>query len=394
MGGATPGTPVAAPPPHGPGATSSPALLAHRVAATLVGDAGDDAGALAACFHTSVRDAASYETSVRCTTDGQLVAGRMMIEQASRPVVDAIARALDVALPADAERWLSVAAEERLPIIAGWDQRGSRHQRCIKLYVNASDASRDVRARVCAVAGIALPPAQDSPAVIGMNARADGVVERKVYLQGRDAVALAEPHGSAARQLAAVAREENADAGGVLSFELDGPVPRARAFFVALREPPDSAPWRCVEGLAGYDAALIETLLPFSPAAPRSVGISLSDGTWTLYCKPRGSTRAPETLEPAAVFRAGGVEVGVFVEPTHHAARAFRRTEHHAVSVRVRAGTAPAPRALDELIDWFAACLRIAERTGEDVAGRIQTPPPPWRLVDNDPPHDLDREGA
>src|SRR5262249_5625375 len=156
------------------------------------------------------------------------------------------------------------------------------------------------------------------PAVLGMNARADGTVALKLYVQARDAVVLAGPHGEAARQLAAVAREEAADAGGVLSFDVEKPVPRPRAFFVALREPPASAPWRCVRGLPGYDATLIESLLPFPPAAPRSVGVSLTTGTWTLYCKPRGSGRAPEGLEPAAVFRSGGVEVGVFIEPAEH----------------------------------------------------------------------------
>ena len=69
-----------------------------------------------------------------------------------------------------------------------------------------------------------------------MNARADGAVALKLYVQARDAVALADPYGVAARQLAAVARAEGADAGGVLSFDVEKTVPRPRAFFVALRD--------------------------------------------------------------------------------------------------------------------------------------------------------------
>ncbi len=387
MGGVRHGTALPDTQPHAP--SDVPSNLAERVAAALVGDQHTE---LSACLRTWVADHAGYEASVRSTADGRLVAGRMMIEQAAPPVVDAIARALGVAVPPAAEQWLALAGHERLPIIAGWDRRGGGTQRCLKLYINASDASVHVRERVCAAAGVALPSGHEPPAVIGMNASADGAVELKLYVQARDVVALAGPHGTAARGLAAAAREERADAGGVLSFDLEAGAPRPRALFVALREPPGSLPWRCVQALPGYDAALVESLLPFPPAAPRSMGVSLSGGGWTLYCKPRGSGRAPEALEPVAVFRGHGVEVGVFIEPTEHAARAFRRTERHAVSVRVRAGVAPPPRALDDLVDWVATCLRVAERTGEAVADRLQAPPRPWCLADATPCRDADPE--
>jgi hypothetical protein len=296
-------------------------------------------------------------------------------------VVGAIADALDVALPPVASRWLTLAEQERVPLIAGWDLRGGGAARCVKLYVNASDASRAVRARLSA----ALAPdvaGGDDPAVLGMNARPDGVTETKIYRQSADAVTLASELGAAARSLAAAARQEGADAGGVVSFDATGAALRPRAFFVALREPLAGAQWQCVRSLPGYDAGRIAALLPFTPAPPRSIGISIGDGTWTLYCKPQGSSRAPEALEPAAVFRLGDAEIGVFVEPTEHAARAFRRTERHAVSVRVRAGAAPAPQALESLIDWFTARLRAAERAGARVAAHLADPPAPWRLAD------------
>src|SRR5262249_10622174 len=159
------------------------------------------------------------------------------------------------------------------------------------------------------------------------------------YVQAADVVELAHGLGARAQALASAARNEGADAGGVLSLDAAGVASHPRAFFVALREPPAGAMWRCVRSLPGYDWRAIEALLPFAPAAPRSLGLSLHDGTWTLYCKPRDSGRAPEALEPAAVFRTGAIEVGVFIEATEHAPRAFRRTARHAVSVRIREGT-------------------------------------------------------
>jgi hypothetical protein len=349
--------------------------LAARVAAAL-GGGGEELGvALAA----GSPDPAGFEASVRGGPGLSLTAGRMMVEQAPPALLTAIAKQLDVALPTAAQAWLAHAERERLPLIVGWDRRAGGTGRCVKLYVNASDAAEQTRQRLCAalVPGVAL---DFEPAVIGMNARADGGVERKLYRQSADAVGLAEGLGTAAQQLAAAARRERADAGGVLSFdvEADGRL-TPRAYFVALRESPQAAGWDCVRALPGYDAAAIDALLPFPPAPARSLGIALNGPAWTLYYKPRGSGRAPEALEPAAVFRAAAVEVGIFVEPTEHAARAFRRTARHAVSVRVRAGD-PTPRAIEALVDWFTAQLAVADADPRGAAW-LANPPPPWQLA-------------
>lgn len=354
--------------------------LTRRVATSLAADRVDGlATELAAC----VRDPASYEASVRATPGGALSAGRMMIEGASPHIVDAIAGALGVALPPAAERWFALAAREGVPLIAGWDRRGGGAARCVKLYVNASDVSRAARARLCG----ALAPGVDSDepaAVVGMNARADGGTETKLYVQSADAVTLAAPIGARARELADAARRDGADAGGVLSFDVAGATLRPRAFFVALREPAGGSDWRCVASLPGYDADRIAALLPFPPAPPRSVGVALDDANWTLYCKPRGSGRAPEALEPAAIFRSAEAEVGVFVEPTAHAARAFRRTARYAISVRVRDGR-PAPHALESLVDWFTARLGDDERDDAALVDSLADPPAPWQRVDTAP---------
>jgi hypothetical protein len=346
------------------------------------------AEALAAC----ASDAACYEASVR-GGDETPIAGRMMIERASRDVLDAIASTLDVLLPTTASRWLEVAGQAGVPLIVGWDQRGGGERRCVKLYVNASDASRAARSRLCATLLPEIVFGEAPPAVLGMNARADRIVETKLYVQSADVLALANGLDERARSLAAAARDEGADAGGVLSLDAVGGGLQARAFFIALREPPAEESWRCVRSLPGYDPRAIESLLPFAPAPPRSLGISLaaprpsslaprpSPLLWTLYFKPRSSGRAPEALEPVAIFRGGDVEVGVFVEPTEHAARAFRRTERHAVSVRVRDGK-PSPGALEPLVDWFTARLRATERDGAHLGARLADPPAPWHIVD------------
>src|SRR5437868_3167831 len=125
---------------------SSPAAdeLARQVAVSLAGaDGGPFAKALAAC----VREPACYEASVRGGSKGMPTVGRMLIEQVSNEVVTAIAHALDVTLPPEASRWLEGARAEGVPLFGGWDLRGGGNQRCVKLYLNTSDASRTVRAR-------------------------------------------------------------------------------------------------------------------------------------------------------------------------------------------------------------------------------------------------------
>jgi hypothetical protein len=307
----------------------------------------------------------------------------MLSARASPANVEDIARLLGIELLPEATRWLDLAVQQGLLVIAGWSCRGGG-QPCVKLYVNASEASIAARARLLAVLAPDLTAGTEPPAVMGMNARADGVVETKLYVQSADPVALAERVGTRALALAHAARGEGADAGGVLSFDLeDGRALCARAFFVALREPANGD-WQCVRSVPGYDREHFASLLPFSPAPPRSIGIALSgEETWTLYCKPRHSGRAPEAVEPTAIFSVGDAEVGVFLESTEHAARTFSRlsrTERHAVSVRILAG-APIPRDLESLVEWVTAALRGAERDNALITERLRFPPQPWRRV-------------
>jgi hypothetical protein len=336
---------------------------------------------LAQSLEAGVVDVSDYEASARGSASGSLRAGRMMIERAAPELFPAIAKALDVDLPATADRWIDLALRERVPLIAGWDLRGGSDARCVKLYVNASDAGHDARSRLCEALAPDISADEHPPAVLGMNARADGLTEAKLYIQSADAVELAAAHGKRARVLAEAAHSEQADAGGVLSLDVDEAGLSPRAFFVALREPAPQHTWQCVTALPGYDSGAIKRLLPFPPAPPRSVGISLGDDSWTLYFKPVATMRAPQALEPTAIFRADKTEVGVFVEPTEHAARAFRRTDRHAVSIRIREGE-PTPRSLEDLVEWFTHRLRLSEKDGSNLDSRLCDPPAPWRTVD------------
>lgn len=344
--------------------------LARRVAATLAPP--DDA--LRSALAETVHEPGAYEASVRGGT-GTLRAGRMMIERAQAVLLDAIALGLDVPIPSRARLWVERCVRDGLPLILGWDRRDGGARRCAKVYVNASDASSAVRRSLVAdlVPELTAGPAEGA-AVLGINACANGSLETKAYVQSKDATALAGPLAARARDLAAAARAEGADAGGVVSFDIEGDALRPRAFFVALREPVPGHTWACVRALPGWDEADVAALLPFPAAAPRSVGVALGGPEWTVYHKPRGSMSAPESLEPAAIFSSGAGEVGVFVEPAERAGRAFRRTEQHAISVRVRAGS-PSGASLEALVDWFALVVRAEERgAAPDVGG----PPAPW----------------
>ena len=334
-------------------------------------------GLLANRLNDPAITADAFESSVRGGAKSPPCSGRIMIEQAPTNLFAEIATSLDIPIPARSKCFIDVALREQVPLITGWDVRGGGAQRCAKLYVNASDASSEVRLRIFEE----LVPGHEinqPPAVIGMNARADGEEEIKVYLQHAEALEAARGTTSDASDLAANAWRDGADSGAVLSLDVGDDNLTPRAFFVALKEPPPGLSWPCLATLPGYDSEEIAKVLPFSPAPPRSVGLSLIDSRWTAYFKPRGSSRAPESLEPFAIFTFPGGEVGIFVEPSESAQRAFRRTDRYAVSLRIRSGQ-PEPVDLERLVDWFCASLHRVEQ-GATSSPDIDNPPQPWNI--------------
>ncbi|HYD50571.1 MAG TPA: hypothetical protein VEB21_19600 [Terriglobales bacterium] len=353
-------------------------ILARQVAAAAAPWGPELAPELCRVVHSP--DA--YEASIRVTSSGSVRAGRMMIERAPRDLFTTISAALSVPLCARVDAWLAVAASEKLPLIVGWDVR-SNERRCVKLYLNASDATPATSARLvdrlCPGPAAELIRRADRSVVLGLNLDDSGRCEPKLYLQSADARDFPQEAGSAAQHLAMTTQAEGAAAGAVMCFDIDESSLRPRAYFVALREPASGWTWSSIATLPSFDPALRQSF-PFDPAPPRSVGLSLRDGSWTLYCKPRGSGSALHGLEPTAIFRADSSEVGLFVEPTAAALRAFRRTERHAISLRIRAGE-PSPLAMESLVDWFAERLRLAESEEFRAGLRLHEPPAPWALV-------------
>ena len=73
--------------------------------------------------------------------------------------------------------------------------------------------------------------------------------------------------------------------------------------------------------------------------------------------------------------------MGVFVEPSDRAERAYARTERHAISVRAREG-GPAPTWIEPLMAWVLDRVRAAERDEAPLASRLSNPPSPWVRLD------------
>src|SRR5690349_7268951 len=94
-----------------------------------------------------------------------------------------------------------------------------------------------------------------------------------------------------------------------------------------------------LEVLPGYSRDAMLERMPFDPGAPRSAGLSLGSGAWTVYAKPPLGRSTLYSLEPRARYRAGACEVGVFLEPITKGGRAYARTARYALSYRVFEGS-------------------------------------------------------
>jgi hypothetical protein len=264
-----------------------------------------------------------------------------------------------------------------VPLIAGWDL--SRGGGVAKVYLNASDAAESVRRGIAerlAWPGLDRLPAP--PHVAGINA-SQRELERKAYLQERDAPPPAGRAGGAvasppaghepSRWLADRAKEHALHGGTVTSWDLGEHGATARAFFVALRGEAGAL----LSALPGWDEAAVDRALPFARGQCRSIGVDLrtnANATWTAYFKPAHLGVPLWSIEPSVRYRSGDLRVAVFVAPADFAGRAYARTKDHAVSFR-----GEIPRDLfDPLARWVLAEL---ERGGEAA---LRSPPPPWAV--------------
>lgn len=366
----TPAHPVAEP------AVQRAELLAGLLSTLPAPAAAAARGAVMAALDEALTSPSQAEASVRLSASGARC-GRVMIERVGAELFFAACAALEVTPPPVALRLIDACRHEGLPLIAGWD---TGPPRCwVKLYANASDASRSSRNRLAEQLGAPLAGAPLAPHVIGLNL-GTGAMEAKLYVQAEPGRAALPSHHDAALDWERRAMALGAAAGNVVSWDLAGP-PRPRAFFIATRRHAEGAVARLLDEIPGWSADTARAL-PFPPGPARSIGVSLAgEPSWTVYFKPRGAQLPVALLEPTLRCRAGAVEVGVFVEPDPDAPRAFLRTARHAISYRAAEGVADGPD-VDILMRWVGARVLQAEAAGGPVGAALGSPPPPWRLVE------------
>lgn len=351
---------------------ASSVSLASSLARALAPAFGDPepARALALRLAARVRHADDPEASVRVAPDGGIRGGRMMLERVELATVRMLAAGLGLPWPEPCERLGRACERLGLPIIGGWDAHpgGARY----KLYANASEASGAQQQQL--VDGFE-PRGREPPQVLGLNVSAHGI-EAKAYLQRSSWAALARGLGPAVA-LPEALRGYEAPATWVASLDLTprGRVPRA--VFAAVHHGAQPAAERLMVALTGHRWAHVAEHLPFAPGPLRQLGWGV-DGSVTAYAKPAGTAAPVNALAPHAVFAAGAVEVGLYIEPSDRTPRAFSRTARQALTLRGRAGRASGPM-LERLGRWAHARVLEAERG--DHGPRLDDPPAPWRRI-------------
>lgn len=304
----------------------------------------------------------ALETSLRYLDGDSPTGGRMMIERLDAENARALLSPA-CSLPPLADTLLNTARRERLLVIAGWDVA---REPTWKLYLNVSDASARLRERLRRVlVPSTMRGGPDAPHVIGLNLT-EAHTEVKLYEQSST---LWPDAPLALRTWAA----STAVSGYVRSFRLDeGEAARPKAWFAGLQTTarPELDFW------PGFEDAKAH-LSPFEMGRITSVGISSKPARWTVYFKPAGHDVPQWSLEPIACFSDGQCELGVYLEPTTLAERAYARTERWAISYRIREGRADG-RAIDRLVGWFVA--KVAEN--ESPPSQLTAPPEPWYVVD------------
>jgi hypothetical protein len=232
----------------------------HALARTLGTAFGGRAAAVEAWMGASSLALGALETSVR-GGEGPMTCGRMMIERVPPGAATGFFDAMAVAMPERARSLAAQAAVLGLPTITGWDATTA----AVKLYVNASDASRDVRARLGSALGD-----DAAPHVIGINVVGDQV-EEKTYAQS--ATAPADLDGVAAR--IAPLRTHDAVGGWVVSRTRTKEGARLRAVFASLKAGHPGARELAL-GLPGWTNTELDGVTPFPMGDVRSIGFDVA----------------------------------------------------------------------------------------------------------------------
>ncbi len=309
--------------------------------------------------------AETLEASVRGAA-GHVTGGRMMIERVPPAAAPAFFDALGVAFDPRARAMADEAHRLGLMTIAGWDAPAG----AAKLYVNASDASRELRVELASALGL---EGADAPHVVGLNVR-PAAIETKSYAQS--ALAPGDLDPALASRLSPFVLL-GIVGGWVVSrtHRPEGTV--ARAMFAAIKAGhPDARD--ALGALPGWSDEALAKAAPFPLAALTSIGFDARSSAWTVYFKAPGVVPASWSLEPVLIARAGDAELGLFVEPAALGRRAWAVVAGHALSYRVRAG-APEREALEALMRWAGA--ELAAGTDPAELGRSSSLPTPWRIA-------------
>lgn len=326
---------------------------------------------LASVFRRFVTDALTLEASVRRTRDGAFRGDRMIVEGAPAGLEVALAACLDVPVSVRFAHFRAAAHGLGLSCIAGWDGE----KRTVKLYVNASDSSSAVRAGLANEVGL---PGELEPHVVGVNASASGE-ELKYYSQYESEEGLPFTLSDIASALVERVRGKGLLSGLIVSndFSLEARTVVPRTLFVGLREADPRDLEETLSSLPGWSVDELIRRLPFPPASPSFVGLSLAEpGSWTTYFKSQGSS-AQYSLNPLGSFATSSGEVAIHSEPDRPGTRAYARVAGRALSYRLSQGQV-SNEELERLFAWLTQSL---ERSGV-LEGR---PPQPWQLVSSKP---------
>jgi hypothetical protein len=292
--------------------------------------------------------------------NGELRAGRMMIERSDVETAKALAAGLGLPWTTQAQTLCQLTVELELPLIIGWDVQPDAL--LYKLYANASDRALEVRAELARTLQVT---SADPPHLVGLNV-SHGGGHLKAYFQRPSAPAM-------------VARAElapEAIAGWIVSADVRGDSLDPRAVFAAISDSHRSEAERVIEASTGLSWSAVAARFPFEPGPVRQIGWG-RDGSLTIYAKRKNAAPALHGLEPIAIFAAGEVEVGLHLEPIETTPRAFARTRRAALSFRARSGQ-PGGVELERLGAWAEA--RVTEGETSGLAPVFDQPPAPWKL--------------
>lgn len=296
-----------------------------------------------------------------------------MIERAQPQTVRALAEAFGVA-DRLIEPLLATAATLELPLIAGWD--AGTPEPALKLYVNASDHSVQVRRAMAEQLGWAAVGRMSAPPhLLAVNVSAT-TCQRKAYLQLRERA----PDERDDRIERLVSKAARLVGGIVQSFDVDESDVRPRAFFLALRDDGEAA--SVLRELPGWNDQVVSAALPFPRGRCRSIGVALGDSALqhTAYFKPKALGEPLWSIDSLFVCATEHCEIGVHVSPRELGNPAYVSTARHAIAYRLRHG-ATDHHELQALMQWLQRHVEGLESRGEALVPPPTQPPAPWKLV-------------